>query len=70
MGKDKDKTATGRADGSLGKLTKSFVELVQKAENGVIDLNNAAAELDVRVWFTCELVGCGTCSCKCECMAI
>eukprot|EP00961_Rhodomonas_salina_P169659 2286170-Rhodomonas_salina.2 len=47
--KDKDKGTAGRADGSLGKLTKSFVALVQKAPNGVIDLNNAAAELDVRV---------------------
>lgn len=46
--KDKDKGTAGRADGSLGKLTKSFVALVQKAPNGVIDLNNAAAELDVR----------------------
>ncbi len=38
-----------RADGSLGKLTKSFVQLVQQAPNGILDLNNAAAQLDVRV---------------------
>lgn len=38
-----------RADGSLGKLTKSFVHLVQQAPNGILDLNNAAAQLDVRV---------------------
>ncbi|KAJ3296075.1 e2f transcription factor [Borealophlyctis nickersoniae] len=37
-----------RFDSSLGLLTKKFVDILRKAEGGVLDLNAAAAELKVQ----------------------
>mmetsp|Transcript_4993 Transcript_4993/g.13067 ORF Transcript_4993/g.13067 Transcript_4993/m.13067 type:complete len:381 (-) Transcript_4993:192-1334(-) len=37
-----------RYDSSLGLLTKKFVMLMQQAENGILDLNKAAEELQVQ----------------------
>jgi hypothetical protein len=38
-----------RYDSSLGQLTKKFLALINKAENGVLDLNHAAEHLQVCV---------------------
>lgn len=38
-----------RFDSSLGMLTKKFLSLIEKAEDGILDLNQAADELQVRV---------------------
>lgn len=40
--------ATSRYDSSLGLLTKKFVALLQAAEDGVLDLNTAASQLNVQ----------------------
>jgi hypothetical protein len=37
-----------RYDSSLGQLTKKFVALINKASDGVLDLNHAAEVLQVR----------------------
>ncbi|XP_073286635.1 transcription factor E2FB-like isoform X1 [Primulina huaijiensis] len=37
-----------RYDSSLGLLTKKFINLIKHAENGILDLNNAAAMLEVQ----------------------
>lgn len=37
-----------RYDNSLGLLTKKFVQLIRTAEDGVLDLNNAAGKLNVQ----------------------
>ncbi|XP_042041712.1 transcription factor E2FB-like [Salvia splendens] len=37
-----------RFDSSLGLLTKKFINLIKHAENGVLDLNNAAETLEVQ----------------------
>lgn len=42
------KSTLSRYDSSLGLLTKKFVELVTKAEDGVLDLNQAADMLSVQ----------------------
>jgi len=44
----KPKTASCRYDSSLGLLTKKFVVLLQEAKDGVLDLNTAAAKLEVQ----------------------
>lgn len=40
--------AGNRYDSSLGLLTKKFVQLVEAAPDGVLDLNKAAESLNVR----------------------
>ncbi|KAL6048424.1 E2F transcription factor 3 [Balamuthia mandrillaris] len=42
------KPAGSRFDSSLGLLTKKFIALVRRADNGIIDLNLAAEELGVQ----------------------
>lgn len=42
------KTKTCRYDSSLGLLTKKFVALIQAAQEGVLDLNQAATMLGVQ----------------------
>jgi transcription factor E2F3 len=42
------KTKTCRYDSSLGLLTKKFVQLIQSAPEGVLDLNSAATQLNVQ----------------------
>lgn len=37
-----------RYDSSLGQLTKKFINLINKATDGVLDLNHAAVMLQVR----------------------
>ncbi|KAL6499729.1 hypothetical protein OROGR_027639 [Orobanche gracilis] len=37
-----------RYDSSLGLLTKKFIDLIKRAEDGIIDLNNAADTLEVQ----------------------
>jgi transcription factor E2F3 len=37
-----------RYDSSLGMLTKKFINLINKADDGVLDLNHAADMLQVR----------------------
>ncbi|KIY95853.1 hypothetical protein MNEG_12111 [Monoraphidium neglectum] len=37
-----------RFDSSLGMLTKKFLNLIEKAEDGILDLNQAAEELQVQ----------------------
>lgn len=37
-----------RYDSSLGQLTKKFIGLINKASDGVLDLNHAAEQLQVR----------------------
>lgn len=37
-----------RYDSSLGLLTKKFIELIKQAEDGILDLNNAADTLEVQ----------------------
>ena len=41
-------TTSCRYDSSLGLLTKKFIELVETAQDGVLDLNKAAESLSVR----------------------
>jgi hypothetical protein len=38
-----------RYDSSLGQLTKKFIALINKASDGILDLNHAAEMLQVRV---------------------
>ncbi|KAI7747545.1 hypothetical protein M8C21_002002, partial [Ambrosia artemisiifolia] len=40
--------AACRYDSSLGLLTKKFINLIKHAEDGILDLNNAAATLEVQ----------------------
>ena len=42
------KQKTCRYDSSLGLLTKKFVQLIQSAPEGVLDLNQAATSLNVQ----------------------
>ena len=44
----KDANTKGRHENSLGELTKKFIELLMKADNMCIDLNEAVALLDVQ----------------------
>ena len=46
--KGSETASSSRYDCSLGLLTKKFVQLVQQAPNGILDLNIAAGQLDVQ----------------------
>ena len=46
--KNKKSRTGSRYDSSLSLLTKKFVELVNAADDGILDLNHAAKTLDVQ----------------------
>eukprot|EP00958_Prasinococcus_capsulatus_P010672 scaffold1041_cov414-Prasinococcus_capsulatus_cf.AAC.11 len=53
--------SSSRYDSSLGLLTRKFLMLIERAENGILDLNKAAEVL--KVWVA-PFLGCPACS-KC-----
>ena len=48
--------AGNRYDSSLGLLTKKFVQLVEAAPDGVLDLNKAAESLNVSLTFDADIL--------------